>query len=111
MKPLEVEILVAEVGYTHENDRLFHIRYDGSVTDEDDFVVLGGDNEAISARLDSDMLKNSSLADCLKVTVSALAGPDRELPASELEVAVLDRLDEGRCFRRLENSEINELIS
>lgn len=111
MKPLEVEILVAEVGFDHDKDRLFHIRYDGSVTDEDDYVVLGGDAEAISARLDSDMLNAASLGDCLSAAVSALAGPDRELPAIELEVAVLDRLDEGRCFRRLDNSEITSLIS
>lgn len=110
MKPLEVEILVAEVGYVSENDRLFHIRYDGSVTDEDDFVVLGGDAEAILERLGTDSMKSSGLQDCLKTLVSALAGPDRTLPASDLEVAVLDRLDEGRCFRRIENGEIASLL-
>src|SRR3546814_5479778 len=34
MKPMEVEILVAEVGDTPEDDQIFHILYDGSVVDQ-----------------------------------------------------------------------------
>jgi proteasome alpha subunit len=110
MKPLEVEILVAEVGYVPDNDRLFHIRYDGSVTDEDDFVVLGGQAEDILERLGTKSMKSAPLNECLQTLVSALAGPDRELPASDLEVAVLDRLDDGRCFRRIENEDVVSLL-
>ena len=33
-KPMEVEILVAEVGDEPSDDRLFHILYDGTVVDE-----------------------------------------------------------------------------
>src|SRR5947208_14367006 len=51
MKPLEVEILVAEVGLEHGGDRLFHILYDGTVVDEQEFSVLGGDADAIAERL------------------------------------------------------------
>lgn len=110
MKPLEVEILVAEVGYVPDKDRLFHIRYDGSVTDEDDFVVLGGHAEDILERLGTDSMKSAPLNECLQALVSALAGPDRTLPASDLEVAVLDRRDDGRCFRRIENGDIVSLL-
>ena len=39
-KPLEVELLVAEVGDTQEHDRLFHILYDGTLLDERRFSVL-----------------------------------------------------------------------
>jgi len=42
MKPLEVEILVCEVGAELGGDQLFHILYDGTVVDEDRFTVLGG---------------------------------------------------------------------
>ena len=31
MKPMEVEILVAEVGHTPDGDQMFHINYDGTV--------------------------------------------------------------------------------
>src|SRR3984893_6976143 len=52
MKPLEVEILVAEVGHEPSGDQLFHILYDGTVVDEDHVTVLGGEAEAIAARMD-----------------------------------------------------------
>ncbi|MDP9336446.1 MAG: proteasome subunit alpha, partial [Actinomycetota bacterium] len=53
MKPLEVEILVAEVGLARDGDQLFHIIYDGTVQDEDRFSVLGGDSDAIRGRMES----------------------------------------------------------
>jgi proteasome alpha subunit len=43
MKPMEVEILVAEVGHDPSGDQLFHILYDGTVMDEEGSSVLGGD--------------------------------------------------------------------
>ncbi len=50
LKPMEVEILVAEIGVNADGgrDQLFHILYDGTVVDEDEWVVLGGETEAIS---------------------------------------------------------------
>lgn len=110
MKPLEVEILVVAVGFDHDGDRLFHIRYDGSVTDEDGFAALGGEAEAIRERLASAKLGDLDLAAALKLAVEALAGPDRTLVSDDLEVAVLDRLDTGRCFRRLENGDISQAL-
>ena len=53
MKPMEVEILVAEVGEGPGDDRLYHILYDGTVVDETRKVVLGGDADAIDARLET----------------------------------------------------------
>ena len=49
MKPMEVEILVAEVGQVPAGDQMFHILYDGTVMDERDHSVLGGDSEAINS--------------------------------------------------------------
>lgn len=110
-KPLEVEILVAAVGYERDGDRMFHIRYDGSVTDEDGFAVLGGEAESIRERLSASY--NDSLDDsaALKAAVEALAGDDRALTPDELEVGILDRHAGRRCFRRLENGEIAELVA
>ena len=51
MKPLEVEILVAELGVDGKPDQLFHIAYEGTITDEDRFAVLGGETETIADRL------------------------------------------------------------
>ena len=44
-KPLEVEIVVAEVGDSPATDQIYRLSYDGSVTDEHDHVVMGGDAE------------------------------------------------------------------
>lgn len=101
MKPLEVEILVAEVGSTPAGDQLFHILYDGSVVDEENFTVLGGEAEAIATRLTADYAQDLELGAALRLAASALAGPERSLAVAELEVAVLTRAAEHRAFRRV----------
>jgi proteasome alpha subunit len=101
MKPLEVEILVAEVGTERSGDQLFHILYDGSVVDEDRFTVLGGEAEAIGRRLDEGFGDDADLRAAVELASRALAGPDRVLSVSDLEVAVLERRRDGRAFRRV----------
>ena len=49
MKPLEVEILVAELGTGLHPPQLYHIAYEGTITDEDRYAVLGGETETIAA--------------------------------------------------------------
>ncbi len=110
VKPMEVEIVVASVGATVDDDRLFHIRYDGSVTDEDGFAALGGDAERIRESLSTVDTSQMNLSDAFKAAVSALSG-DNALAADQLEVGVLDRGGEGRRFRRLENGEISSLLA
>ena len=46
-KPFEVELCVAEVGDTPEADQLYRLTFDGSIVDEPDFVVMGGQAEAV----------------------------------------------------------------
>lgn len=110
MKPMEVEILVAEVGLTSEDDQFFHILYDGTVMDEDRFTVLGGDADAIANRLEESWAPELDLRGVLAVAVAALAGPDRTLEATDLEVAVLDRGADRRAFRRIERFELPEFL-
>jgi len=101
MKPMEVEILVAEVAHDTAHDQLFHILYDGTVMDERRFSVLGGDAEAISGRLHDSFAEGLTLEAAVQAAVGALAGPDRTLTADDLEVAVLSRSNGRRCFHRL----------
>jgi proteasome alpha subunit len=110
-KPLEVEILVAEVGYNPEGDRLFHLMYDGTVMDESGYSTLGGDAEAISARWKETYREGASLSDAVKCAVSALSGPDRVLTSNDLEVAILERCDRRRCFRRIPDAEVEQLLA
>ena len=77
MKPMEVDILVAEVGAAEPDDQLFHILYDGTVVDEENFTVLGGDADAIAERLKEGFSEGMELGPALQAAVKALAGPER----------------------------------
>lgn len=111
MKPMEVEILVAEVGHDPSGDQLFHILYDGTLIDETGWCVLGGEAEAIGGRMESAWNEGAGVGDALAAAVGALAGPDRELGSDELEVAVLDRHNGRRTFRRIEDEELDGLLA
>ena len=114
LKPMEVEILVAEVGLPDDgsDDRLFHILYDGTLVDEDVWVVLGGKTEAISERFSSAVSKTDqlSMAAGVRAAVAALAGPKRELKPHNLEVAALGRGNARRAFRRLSDADIEFML-
>jgi proteasome alpha subunit len=111
MKPLEVEILVAEVGLVPDGDRLFQILYDGTVMDQARFTVLGGDAETISERMKQSYDSADDLGAALRKAVAALAGADRKLGSNELEVAVLDRDAPRRSFRRIVGDELSAELS
>jgi proteasome alpha subunit len=106
MKPLEVEILVAEVGAMPTGDQLYHILYDGSVVDEDRYSVLGGEAEAIASRLEGAFQPDWDLSAAIRAAARALAGPDRTPVAADLEVAILARSNGRRAFQRLDDDEV-----
>jgi len=110
MKPLEVEILVAEVGLTPDQDQLFHIMYDGTVVDEHQFTVLGGDMETIRGRMAERFVAGSNLQDAVKFAHQALSTTDLPINSSELEVAVLTRNNTRRCFSRLGEATITQYL-
>ena len=111
MKPMEVEILVAEVGQEPKGDQMFQILYDGTVQDERDYAVLGGDADAITARISETFAEGLDLGAAVRLGVAALAGPERELSADDLEVAVLSRTNGRRCFRRLRDGDLAAALS
>lgn len=110
-KPLEVEILIAEVGITAERDCMYHISFDGTVSDEKAFCVLGGDDASITARLQESTASESTLKSSIQRAAIALAGPDRTLTADDLEVAILSRTSQRRCFSRVTDPDISEMLS
>jgi proteasome alpha subunit len=110
MKPLEVEILVAELGNGQRPPQLYHIAYEGTITDEDRFAVLGGETEAIVVKLQAEWSDSWTLPEALRSAVGALAGPDRTLEAADLEVAALAEGNGRRAFRRLVDEELVTLL-
>jgi proteasome alpha subunit len=120
MKPYEVELCVAEVGDSSESDQLFRLTFDGSIVDEPDFVVMGGQAEAVTGHLREDFRRGLDLGQALMTGVRALSavspamsggnGDGGLLPASQLEVAVLDRRRPKRAFRRVVGAALASLL-
>ncbi|MFD0664138.1 proteasome subunit alpha [Thermocatellispora tengchongensis] len=112
IKPYEVELVVAEVGETSDADQLYRLTFDGSVTDEHGAVALGGQVDAVAGRLKEHYREGLSLAEALRVGVTALTEPDGERPpTSQLEVAVLDRNRPHRKFLRLTGARLERLLA
>src|SRR3954468_16559636 len=121
MKPFEVELCVAEVGDTPETDQLYRLTFDGSIVDEPDFVVMGGQADAVSSHLRQHYTAGMGLAEALRVGVQALSavspataangGGHQQLPAEQLEVAVLDRRRPKRAFRRVVGAALRALLT
>jgi len=111
IKPLEVEILVVEVGAVAEEDRLFRITFDGVVLDEDHFTVIGGEAEPIAERLKQSWQAELTLADALRTARAALAGDDRSIEPGQLEVAVLSRANGRRAFRRVDKAALEAILA
>jgi proteasome alpha subunit len=109
-KPLEVEILVAQLGNQFRSTKLYRIAYEGTISDEPRFAVLGGDAETIKARFVEGDGVVSPLAETLRNTVAALAGPGRELPVEDLEVCVLEDRGTRRTFARLSDDDVRGLL-
>ena len=111
-KPLEVELVVAEVGDTAATDQLYRLMFDGSVADESGFVAMGGNAERVSGVLEERWRDGLSLGEALNAAVAALTDADGVSPdPAALEVAVLDRTRGGRRFRRLNNDRVGELLA
>lgn len=115
-KPLEVELVVAEVGSSAEADQIYRLTYDGSVTDEHNFVVMGGQADQLSTALEQRWSTGMTLADALTLAVDLLAqdpagGNPRSITAAQLEVAILDRHRPRRAFRRLQGPLLERLLS
>ena len=113
-KPFEVEIVVAEVGEQPSGDQIYRITFDGSVTDEPGFVAFGGQADQVSAQLKERYSDGMSLAEAFGAALSALSvpgnGDSKEVVASQLEVAILDRARDHRTFRRVRTARLDELI-
>jgi proteasome alpha subunit len=115
-KPYEVEICVAEVGVTADDDQLYRLSYDGTIVDEPGFLVMGGQAESLNGELKKAYTPGATLADAIAVAVTSLGsvggtdGQPRALPATQLEVAVLDRTRGKRKFRRIGKTELAGLL-
>jgi proteasome alpha subunit len=115
-KPYEVELCVAEVGDRAELDQLYRLTYDGTIVEEPEFMVMGGQADTLTTELKGTFAPGQSLRDALAVAVRTLGsvggadGAQRSLPAAQLEVAVLDRNRGKRKFQRIVGLALTDLL-
>jgi len=113
LKPFEVEICVAEVGAEYGQDQLYRLTYDGSIFDEPQYVVMGGQADAISAALKDSYREGLDLGAALRTAVTAfdVGSPINGTmePVRPLEVAMLDRDRPRRAFRRIRGAALDAL--
>ncbi|MET3922276.1 proteasome subunit alpha [Arthrobacter sp. UYEF20] len=117
-KPFEVELAVAEVGPSQDQDHLYRLTFDGSIADEKGFVVMGGQADKVAEAVAAGWQGELDFAAAIRLALAGLVA-DKEtttLPASAVEVAVLDRGSESsrgtrRAFRRLEDADIVALLA
>jgi proteasome alpha subunit len=114
-KPLEVEILVAEIGNTPAADQIYRLTYDGSIADVRGYAVMGGPAEQVADYIGEHYAEGISLAGALRLAVDAL-GHDgtetRQLEPDQLEVAVLDRTrSQVRKFKRISEETLARILS
>jgi proteasome alpha subunit len=115
-KPLEVEIVVAEVGGTDAEDTIYRLTYDGSVAEEIGFVAMGGQAEQLTTGLQERWQSGMTLSAALRLAVDLLGRepgntPPRQLTPAQLEIAVLDRLRPRRAFRRVGGPLLESLLA
>ncbi|NUS45342.1 MAG: proteasome subunit alpha [Mycobacteriaceae bacterium] len=131
LKPYEVEVCVAEVGYPGEQklSQLYRISFDGSIVDEKEFVVMGGTTEPIATALKDSFQANLELGAAVSIAVAALqagandassgtgaaksaaAKEKRVIESSSLEVAVLEQERDRRAFRRIAGAALETLLA
>jgi proteasome alpha subunit len=119
LKPLEVEVIVAEVGDPelagHEHNTIYRIQFDGSISDYEGFCVIGGMAEELGTFLQGTHQRTMPLGDALRLGRQALEhaanGGRSSVPPQNLEVCLLEKARIGRKFRRLATDELNELLA
>jgi len=112
MKPFEVEILVAQIGVGDEPNEMFHVLYDGTVMDEHEYCVLGGNAEDIETALEQNYAKDLDLPAAVKLGAKSLKPEDDEaLSVEHLEVGYLSKSATRRCFKRMKKEELQAVLS
>jgi proteasome alpha subunit len=115
-KPYEVELFVAEVGDVAADDSIYRLTYDGQVADEHGYAVMGGLADPATTYLKEHYAADADLETVIRLAVQALgqgegSTPVREIPSSNLEVAVLDRTrTQQRKFKRLTAGQLTRML-
>ena len=76
-KPFEVELAVAEVGHAPEEDHLYRLTFDGSIADENGFIVMGGQADKVSEAVAAGWQGELDFAGAIRLALAGLVA-DKE---------------------------------
>jgi proteasome alpha subunit len=117
MKPLEAEVIVAEVGDPtlagHEKNAIYRVTFDGSISDHEGYCVIGGAADDLASYLRSEYREGLSLRDALRLgrdAVQRAAEAQPQVTPENFEVCVLERSRAGRKFQRLSTDTLREYL-
>ena len=108
MKPYEIEVMIAEIGDSPDDTKIYRIQFDGTLRDVGGYGAMGGMEEALAEKLEDGLgdetpdlqgavtLAAQTIETVLETTISD----------EDWEAAVLDRNLGRRKFRRLTPEEI-----
>ncbi len=113
MKPYEVEILVGEVADDGGHNELYHVLFDGTVSDEQGFIAIGGHAEELTNAVKAAYQEGWDLPTAVRESVKALStAEERTVEAGSIEAGVLERTrPQRRKFRRLAGPEIERILA
>ena len=112
-KPYEVEILVGEVGEEAGRNEIYHVLFDGTVTDEHDHVAIGGHAEELANAVQAAFQTGWDLPTAVREAVKFIQeGGIGKVFAEQVEAGVLDRTyPRRRKFRRLAEDEVATILA
>ena len=117
LKPLEVEVIIAEVGdetlVGHEHNSIYRVQFDGSISDHEGYCAIGGSVDDMLTYLRAEYRPDLPLGDAMCLGRAALQrageGEPNVVPEN-LEVCILEKTRPGRKFRRLSTEEAKRLL-
>ena len=118
MKPLEVEVIVAEVGddrlVGQEHNSIYRVTFDGFISDHSGYCVIGGNVEDVESPLRQGYREDMPLGEAVKLAADALGrgvNGGTQLDSKSLEACVMERSTRQRKFRRLTADEVEGMLN
>ena len=117
LKPLEIEVLLVEVGDDryegHNKNSIYRVKFDGFLSDHKGFCVIGGNVDDVQQVLEDGYQTGVPAGEAAGLARPALeAGSDGgcTLGVDDLEVCLLDRERSGRKFVRLSADQVQGIL-
>lgn len=117
LKPLEIEVILVEVGDDrykgHEQNAIYRLKFDGFISGHKGFCVIGGNVDDVQHVLEEGYRAGLPAGEAAGLARQALgAGSEggSDLGVNELEVCILDRERSGRKFVRLSAEQIQDIL-